>query len=261
MSKKQSHLVRKIPDFDVLSEEPDNCALIVKESLIRNGFNKVKIVKHDSIGEIIPEHDEIIVGNETMAFIYKPIACHNYNTIVIKDKEIHIATIDTILSFYLAFLYANIHNYNSDRLLCMAKFLFDVEQKNRLEQKGLLKRFSMNCYGKQPTLEEMRSEKAMKYKELKNTRGKEYENWFLKYAPGNNISKTEEKDDEISEPVTNDEYVDDAKPENKKELYTLSLFKPTKTPTKNPTKNPMKNQKRKTFRQRLEQRRKTLKNL
>jgi tRNA A37 N6-isopentenylltransferase MiaA len=66
----------------------------------------------------------------------------------------------------------------------MANFLFDVEQKNRLEQKGLLKRFSINCYGKQMTMEEIRSEKAKKYEELMHDRkSREYEEWFLKYNP------------------------------------------------------------------------------
>jgi len=184
MTKKQLHNVRKIPDFDVLAEDPENCSFIIKETLERNEFSNIKIVNHVAIDDIIPEHVEIIVGTETMAFIYKPIACHSYNTIQVNGKEVHIATIDTILSFYLAFLYANFHNYNSDRLLCMASFLFDVEQKNRLEQHGLLKRFNLKCYGKQVTLEEIRSEKAKKYRELKDGHGKEYEMWFLKYAPG-----------------------------------------------------------------------------
>jgi hypothetical protein len=66
----------------------------------------------------------------------------------------------------------------------MAKFLFEVEDRNRLAQTGLLKRFSLNCVGKQLTLEDMRSEKAEKFKELANARGsKEYEMWFLRYIP------------------------------------------------------------------------------
>jgi hypothetical protein len=66
----------------------------------------------------------------------------------------------------------------------MAQYLFDVQQKNRLEQKGLLRRFSINCYGQQHSLEEMREEKAQKYKELKNQRNsKEFESWFLRYVP------------------------------------------------------------------------------
>jgi hypothetical protein len=71
----------------------------------------------------------------------------------------------------------------------MAQFLFDVEQKNRLEQKGLLKRFSIKCYGKQPTLETMRAEKAEKFKELADKRnGDEWNEWFFKYAPGAKLS-------------------------------------------------------------------------
>ena len=185
MPNEQKHLVEKMPDFDVLSEDPTNCATIVKERLDSAGFKNVKEILHDAIGEIIPEHIEIRVGKETIAFIYKPIACHNYNTIRIDNKEINVATIDTMLSFYLAFYYADAPYYYKDRILCMSTFLFEVEQKNRLAQKGLLKRFSINCYGAQETMESIRARKAAKFKELKSKRGeREYEEWFLKYIPG-----------------------------------------------------------------------------
>jgi len=91
-----------------------------------------------------------------------------------------------MLSFYLAFLYADRPYYNQflDRILCMSKFLFDVQQKNRLEQKGLLRRFSITCYGHQESVEEMRADKAEKYKELKQKGDKkEFEEWFLNYKP------------------------------------------------------------------------------
>ena len=185
MPEKERHLIQNIPDFDVLSEDPEKTANILKET-IEDKFKNISIIKHDPIGEIIPEHVEFRIGKETLAFIYKPIACHSYN--VIKNEggvnEINIATIDTILSFYLAFTYANEPYYNKDRLLCMSKFLFDVEEKNRLEQRGILKRFSINCYGDQATMEEIRAKKARKFKELMNDRGsKEYEAWFLRYNP------------------------------------------------------------------------------
>jgi len=186
----QQKLVKKIPDFDVLAEDPERTATIIKEGLMRDGFKQIKIVPHPAIGEIIPEHIELKVQGETVAFIYKPIACHSYNTITVQDKEIHVATIDTILTFYLAFIYADLPYYDNNRLLCMAKFLFDVEEKNRLEQKGLLKRFSINCYGKQLTMEELRAEKANKFEELMNDKtSEEYEEWFLKYNPTKNRAK------------------------------------------------------------------------
>ena len=94
---------------------------------------------------------------------------HRFNTIEENKHKVKIATIDTMLSFYLAFLYANKPYYNEflDRTLCMAKFLFDVQQKNRLAQNGLLRRFTITCYGHQETVEEIRAHKALRYKELK----------------------------------------------------------------------------------------------
>jgi len=197
LSKNQRNLLKKIPDFDVLSEDNEKTAMIVMERLNENGFKNVKIVNHEPIGEIIPERTEIRVGKDTLAFIYKPIACHSYNTINIAEKDINVATIDTMLSFYLAFIYADkpFPYFNKDRIICMAKFLFDVEEENRLEQKGLLKRFTTSCYGNQTTLETIRAEKAEKFKELRDKRGtRDYEMWFLKYVPANMVKNVKEKE-------------------------------------------------------------------
>ena len=84
----------------------------------------------------------------------------------INNQKIKVATIDTILSFYLVFIYAGRPHFDVNRLLCMSEYLFRVQLKNRLQQKGLLRRFSISCYGKQETLEDIRANKAKKYKEL-----------------------------------------------------------------------------------------------
>jgi len=187
MPKKQRRIIQKIPDFDVLSEEPrDLCDAVVRE-LTANKYTGVKYTKHAGVGEVISEHYDIRIGDEVIAFLYKPLACHSYNTIRIDNESIRIATIDTMLSFYLAFIYADRVYYDINRILCMSQFLFDVQQHNRLKQTGLLKRFSINCYGKQPTLESMRFEKTEKYEELKGKRGsREFEEWFLRYIPYEN---------------------------------------------------------------------------
>jgi len=194
MPKNLRNKLEKVADFDVLSNDPYTTAEIVKERLKDIGIKNTKIIKREPIGEVIPEHYEIRVENETIAFIYKPIACHSYNVIHIHGQKVKIATIDTMLSFYFAFLYADKPYYNQflDRILCMAKFLFDVQQKNRLEQKGLLRRFSITCYGHQNGLEEMRAEKSKKYKELKKKgNAKEFEEWFLNYKPDDELQKVE----------------------------------------------------------------------
>jgi hypothetical protein len=96
-----------------------------------------------------------------------------------------------MLSFYLAFIYANRLYYDQNRILCMAELLFKVQAKHRLAQKGLLK---TNCYGVQKTLSSIRTEKTNKFSRLKFCRSKrnkkctkklrkQYELNFLRYIP------------------------------------------------------------------------------
>jgi hypothetical protein len=193
MPKHQRRLIQKIPDFDVLSEDPRIvCEDVVSELLLHN-YKKVKYVKHKGVGEVISEHYDIRIGDEIIAFIYKPLACHSYNTLRIENDSIRIATIDTMLSFYLAFIYANRSYYDQNRIICMSQFLFDVQQQNRLKQTGLLKRFSIECYGVQDTLETMRFEKTKKFEELKDKKtSKEFESWFLRYIPMDNAKNRKE---------------------------------------------------------------------
>jgi hypothetical protein len=189
MPKNLQKKLQKIPDFDVLTEEPLITAEIVKERLSDIGINDVKIIQRPGVGEIIAPHYEIKVKNDTVAFIYEPLACHSYNIIKEHGYDVKIATIDTMLSFYLAFLYADRPYYDKDRILCMSNYLFEVQEKNRLAQKGLLKRFSLECIGHQETLEEMRAEKAAKYTELKGKQNsQEYEEWFLRYRPTDKLT-------------------------------------------------------------------------
>jgi hypothetical protein len=193
--------LEKIPDFDVLTEDPLVTSQIVKERLLDAGIKNVKIIKRPPVGEIIAPHYEIKVGVDTVVLIYEPLACHSYNIIRVDGNDVKIATIDTMLSFYLAFLYADRPYYDKDRMLCMSKYLFEVQEKNRLAQKGLLKRFSLNCMGHQETIEEMRAEKAAKYTELKDKKNSpEYEEWFLRYRPTDNLKPN--KDNNIK-PKTN----------------------------------------------------------
>ena len=89
-----------------------------------------------------------------------------------------------MLSFYLAFLFVKKPYYEENRILCMCEFLFKAQQKNRLRQRGLLKRFSIDCYGKQLTKEKMRAEKSEMYHKLKNNRKSKMFHWyFLRYIP------------------------------------------------------------------------------
>ena len=200
MPRYEKRNLEAIPDFDLLSEDPLTSCTIVKERLERADIPNVKIINHKQIGEIIPEHYEIRIGDDTIAFIYKPNACHSYNTININGRNIKVATIDTMLSFYLAFMYADKPYYDKNRLLCMSEYLFKVQSRNRLQQKGLLKRFSINCYGNQKSMEDIRSGKSDMYKKLSgNKNSRDYQYYFLRYIPseintkGSKQSKTNKR--------------------------------------------------------------------
>jgi len=174
--------------------EPEKTAEILKERLRDEGYKHIKIIKKPGVGELLSVHYEIKIDKETVAFIYEPIGCQSYNTIRVGNRDVRVATIDTMLMFYLAFTYANRPYYDNDRIICMAEYLFKIQQKNRLQQKGLLRRFSINCYGKQETIEDMRNEKNEKFKELKNNKdSREYQERFLKYSVDNTDNASAKK--------------------------------------------------------------------
>ena len=199
MPKRERKQLSNIPDFDILSDDAKSSAYIIKEQLVHEGFKNIIINKKSGINDIISEHYEVMIKNnnkiDVLCYVYNTNSCHSYNVIYINGEKLKIATIDTMLSFYLIFIFINRPYYDINRLLCMSEYLFKVQLRNRLEQKGLLKRFSINCYGKHHSLEDIRSDKAKKYKELrqKNLKSgnKEYDRYFLRYIPSN-LSKTKQ---------------------------------------------------------------------
>ena len=185
----------RVPDFDALALNPETTVTIVKRQLKNAGIKNVTVKKHKGVGEIIASHYDIRVNGESVAFIYEPLACHSFNVVSKGGHKIRVATLDTMLSFYLAFLYVNRPYYDPQRILCMSHYLFEIQQRHRLEQKGILKRFSINCYGDEKhTKEKVRAGKTKKYKELSKKRGtKEWDEYFLNYKPGEKETKSKKK--------------------------------------------------------------------
>jgi len=192
MPPEQKKQLQHVPDFDVLSTDPKAVAYIIKSRLEDAGFKNIRINKKSAAGnEIIMTHYEIVVDEDTLCFIYEPYGCYSYNTIKINKKTAKVATIETMLLFLLAFMFADRPYYDKERIICMAQYLINVQAKNRLEQKGLLKRFNINCYGSEKTLVEVRGDKSKKYKELKGQENtNEFNKYFFKYIP-KKITKTE----------------------------------------------------------------------
>ena len=188
MPKNQEQTVKTIPDFDILSENALTCATILKEQLVYENIKNVRIIKHKPIGEYVDYHYQVLVNKDTIAFIFNTNACHSYNIIYVNKQRVKVATIDTLLSFYLIFIYGNRNYLDVNRLLCISEYLFKVQLKNRLEQRGLLRRFTTTCIGKQNTLEDIKQNKSKIIELVKlgklSKKSKEYKINFFKYIPG-----------------------------------------------------------------------------
>ena len=87
MPLKQRKQLMTIPDFDVLTEDPEKTSTILKERLLEKGYKNVKVAIKPPIGELVDTHYELLVDKETLCMLYKPTACHSYNTIKVGKKR------------------------------------------------------------------------------------------------------------------------------------------------------------------------------
>lgn len=182
-----------VPDFDVLSENPEVCCETLKNVLLKSGFRNITINKKIGYGEIISGYYEVIVDGESVCFIYETLSCHNYNTIIVRNQSIKIASMDTMSNLFLAMYYSKQPKHNQERILCMTQYLSELQMKNRLTKKGILKRFSSDCYGYQETLQEVNLNRELLFKKFKRDRVKksnlDYQKYFMKYTPSNRTVK------------------------------------------------------------------------
>lgn len=179
-----AHSVTKTPDFDVLSLSPETTAELIRDRLAEAGYRDVRLKKQNEIGEIVAPHVIVSVGGHPVITIYEPLACHSYNEVSVGKQKVRIASIDTIMSFYLAFLYADRKYYDTKRILCMSAMLFAIQDERRGDESGVLHRFSTECYGEQKRLADILAEKQAKFLQLRgDPASTEYQRWFLKYNP------------------------------------------------------------------------------
>jgi hypothetical protein len=122
------NILKSLPDFDVLSTQPLKTCENVKSQLEKEGFH-CSIKTYPPIGELIEEHYSIQIGEDYIAFVYKPNACHSFNEVTIDGDKIKVGTIDTLLSFYMAFMYADRDYHDINRLVCLSTMLFNIQQK------------------------------------------------------------------------------------------------------------------------------------
>lgn len=180
--------VKKINQYknkiEVLSENIVSDIKMIKNELIKNNYENIKIIEREPISDIIQLHYEIKVNGMTTCIIYKTEGCYNYNEIKHDNKLIRIATTNTIITFLLANIYSGRPYYNNDNIICTAEFIFNIMMKKLISNKGLLKRFSIDCIGNEESLLDKLEEKSKLFEILKKDKlSPEYKKLFFKYNP------------------------------------------------------------------------------
>lgn len=191
----KSHRMETFQTFMVFVENLERRSRALSNVLrTMNEVKRVDVVESKGIADLIPPHNIIYVTDcknikEPLTIMFKTEACYSYNELPSKDGgQIRIASIETLMNMYLAFQYdedkVDVNLINKGRLMCAATELYKIQKENRLAQRGVLKRFSLNCYGHQQSKAEMLKIKKEKSKELsKDKESKEYESWALNYQP------------------------------------------------------------------------------
>ena len=179
-----------VPDFDVLSMHAHSVASRVRVALEHAGIVNIDIVHKLPIGDgRINNHYEISIDSVLVCTIYEPISCYGYNSFLVNDKYVKIASIDTMMFFLLAFRYISKNKYNVDRILCMAQFMIRMmRNKSKFNKTGIFKRFDVECYGNEKNITERRSDRTKTYNKLKHNKNSiEYNTKFFLYNPRNGI--------------------------------------------------------------------------
>jgi len=140
---------------------------------------------HPAIGEFVSRHINITKKGRLIVRVFETQACHSYH--IMRDGT-KVASIPTILQFFMSFLYADKKmkkELESNRLLCVAQRLVDLAQGEKHARRF---RFltPLDCIGDQETLTDVRTEKAKLYSKLSEDRGSsEFLRSFFSYNPSN----------------------------------------------------------------------------
>jgi len=176
---KNKSQISKLMIYDVLSNDAKICSETIKTKM--KEFD-ITIDHIDKIGELIPEHYSLKVDGKIYVNIYQSEACYTYNRIKIENKSMNIATIFTMMSLYLIFIFADNPTYDTSRIMCTANMLQKIYERNKFKNSGLLKVYTIECLGEQETFEDILLKKRDAFKKVKKTDTK-YEKWFMKYIP------------------------------------------------------------------------------
>ena len=169
--------------IDELNTILSNMYLIPKEELKLN-LEKIDYIglvgtrtvlkKHSGLhhAEFFPDHYTITLKNYKIISLFQTEACYSY----FEDPgtKIRIASIDTMLSLYYAFLFSSRKYIQCPKIEYMIKYLINLQYKHFKSNKNQYRRFLTTCYGRQKQIRNLKLNKWKKIEENKNPKLKAY---------------------------------------------------------------------------------------
>lgn len=159
--------------------------LLAEREVIDQVSNGKKTLEHEET-EIMPRRVDVLDDNGGILYqFYETQACHSYHT---TGDGLKIASIPTLLQFFLALIYSGEPKDEVTRILCVAQRLMEMAANKPTRALALLTPTS--CLGKQPSLLELRRERVDLFKKLKRS-SPDFVQYFFTYNP--KAKKTERK--------------------------------------------------------------------
>lgn len=128
------------------------------------GTEKVTMKHHAPLNksEMIPKHSIIYFNNRPLVVIYNSTSCYAYKHV----DGTNILSIDSMLSFMYAYLFTTRSYLVLDKIKCAINILLNLQAKHINSLKPIWKRFDLQCYGHQPTMDDVKRKKWQDKKQI-----------------------------------------------------------------------------------------------
>jgi len=138
-----------------------------------------KVETHEA-SEILPGRTDVLDNEGAVLYqFYETQACHSYHT---TGDGIRIASIPTLVMFFMALIYSGEPRDDVSRLLCVAQRLVELADNKPKRRFALLT--PSQCLGVQKELLELRRERVSLYDKVKNNKSSpDFVQYFFTYDP------------------------------------------------------------------------------
>jgi hypothetical protein len=144
--------------------------------------------------DIMPQYVDIANDEGKIILrMHETVACHSYHEM---KSGIRVASIPTLLQYFLAYLYAGATEGDITHLLCVAQRLVDLAHSKEKRRYELLT--PTDCLGTQETLTDIRKQKAVLYEKLSKNKGSvDFLKFFFTYNPRDTATRRKKAKDDL----------------------------------------------------------------